>query len=240
MSLVVIRRPGHEDRVFRIRSERVTIGRDGRADLVLDDAAVSRIHAHLEADGNHCAVVDQQSTNGLKVNGERAERAELVHGDVIKIGKFRLEFYDESKVDLLQVTRIASLRSARSLKGTANMSTLHLQPEDLEAEDPTERTCKHALLVRTDGHGGAWRPGAGRITIGPGGDVPIDLMLTSQPVAEIRWDGEQHMLRAFSWAHRVEVDGRRVREAVLEPGTSLQVGEVAFEFVHLPPDPSAS
>jgi hypothetical protein len=32
----------------------------------------------------------------------------------------------------------------------------------------------------------------------------------------------------------VEVNGRRIREATLEPGAQIQVDEACFEFVHEP------
>jgi hypothetical protein len=64
----------------------------------------------------------------------------------------------------------------------------------------------------------------------------LDIPLHSQPVAEIRWDGSHHVLTASSWALRVEVNGTRTREAVLEPGSTLRVADATFEFVHEPND----
>ncbi len=234
MSLLVIRMAGEEDRVFRIRGKRIAIGRDAAADLVLPDAAVSRLHACLESDGARCELVDQGSTNGVKVNGDTVERRRLEHGDVVRIGKYRLEYCDERKVDLFQVTRLARLRSSRPHSLHANMSTLCFQTSELDVPSPAELRSAQAVLVSCDPGGGRWRLGNGRLTIGPGGDVPVAMDLTSQPVAEILWDGEHHVLRAWSWAQRVEVNGRRIREATLEPGAQIQVDEACFEFVHEP------
>jgi len=234
MALLVIRRPGTEDRVFRIRGERVTIGRDDSAGLVLPNVSVSRLHACLNTRGERCELVDLNSTNGVKVNGERTERKLLEHRDVLKIGKYRLEYYDERMVDLLQVTRLAALGSRNTASKHSNMSTLYMQPEEIEAQSTAEQACEHAVVVRMDPEARRWRPGGGRITIGPGGDIPVELMFTSQPVAEIRWDGTQHLLRTSSWAHRVEVNGERILEAVLEPGATFRVGDATFEFIHEP------
>ncbi len=228
MALLVIRKAGEQDRVFRIRREQVVIGRDDSAHLVLPDIAVSRRHASIVVEAGRYSVVDQGSTNGLKVNDVRTERCELEHGDVVKIGSFRLEFNDERKVDLLQVTRLASLSSRTPKAKPDNMHTMCIQSEEVESPEPADQ----AVLRRKGGDGSRWRPGSRRLTIGPGGDVPIDLDLTSQPVAEIRWDGERHLIRAWSWAYRVEVDGKRVREAFLEPGSSIRVDDALFEFIH--------
>jgi hypothetical protein len=237
MSLLVIRSAGTEERVFRIRGQRVAIGRDEAADLVLPGVAVSRLHACLETLGSSCEMVDQESTNGVKINGVKVARQHLEHGDVLRIGKYRLEYYDESKVDLFQVTRLSQLRSARGKGLHSNMSTMCLPPEALAtAVEPYQQ----AVLVRLDEGGGRWKPGDGRISIGPGGDVPVAMELTSQPVAEVRWDGAHHILRACGWAHRVEVNGQRVREAALEPGASIQVGDARFEFIHVTDEAQAS
>ncbi len=134
--------------------------------------------------------------------------------------------------DALQVTRLASLGSSQPENQHDKMNTLFLTPEERDALTQEEQACERAILVREDGEGGQWKPGAKRITIGPGGDVPIDVLLTSQPVAEIRWDGEQHLLRAWGWAHRVEVNGVRIRESALEPGATIRVGDATFRFVH--------
>ena len=46
-------------------------------------------------------IVDQRSLNGTYVNGERVDRATLVNGAEVQIGKFRLNFF-VSPVDLQQ------------------------------------------------------------------------------------------------------------------------------------------
>ncbi len=232
MALLVIRRPGTEDRVFRIRGQRVTIGRDESAGLVLPNISVSRQHACLITDGRSCEIVDLDSTNGVKVNGEPTKRKALEHRDVLRIGKYRLEYCDESKVDLLQVIRLAGLTTKATQSLHSTMNTVCFQPGELEAIAVDEQASQHAVLRRIDGQAGEWRPGDGRITIGPGGDIPLELMLTSQPIAEIRWDGRQHLLRSSSWAHQVEVNGERIQETVLQPGSTIRVGDASFEFLH--------
>ena len=48
--------------------------------------------SHRTADGY--VVADSGSLNGTYVNQERVERAILVHGDELQIGKFRLVFFE--------------------------------------------------------------------------------------------------------------------------------------------------
>lgn len=73
-----------------------TLGRAPRADFIVDAALVSRIHCRITATpAGQLEVHDLKSTNGTFVNGRRVERATLVAGDRLKIG--RVEFVVEKK-----------------------------------------------------------------------------------------------------------------------------------------------
>jgi len=49
--------------------------------------AVSRHHATIEVQGRKLLVFDQGSKNGIIVNGEKVQSAQLKPGDVVRIGK---------------------------------------------------------------------------------------------------------------------------------------------------------
>jgi hypothetical protein len=69
-----------------------TMGRGGRADLVLGDTAVSAEHARLDRVGRKWMVTDLGSTNGTRVNDAVVKgRASLAAGDVLSLGTVRLE-----------------------------------------------------------------------------------------------------------------------------------------------------
>ena len=96
VSLVVQRSPSLEaGGVFAADSAPLTLGRDGRNDLVLDgDEFASARHARIEPRGDGVWVSDLGSTNGTYVNGERIEGARrLAPGDVLRVGEtdLRLE-----------------------------------------------------------------------------------------------------------------------------------------------------
>jgi len=83
------------DGVVVLRLGRLTrIGRRPSADIVLDDASVSRRHALvLERDGAP-VIADDRSRNGVFVNGERVREAHLRHGDEVRIGGRVMRFLD--------------------------------------------------------------------------------------------------------------------------------------------------
>jgi hypothetical protein len=77
-------------------SKPVTVlGRSSGCDIRLTDPNVSRRHAELRQDGTSWWIVDLGSTNGIEVNGSRAERAKLENGDTVTLGETELVFIRE-------------------------------------------------------------------------------------------------------------------------------------------------
>jgi pSer/pThr/pTyr-binding forkhead associated (FHA) protein len=70
------------------------IGRSPAADIVLDDASVSRRHALLARRGDAMVILDDRSLNGIHVNGVRVKEAVLRDGDTIVVGQMTLRFID--------------------------------------------------------------------------------------------------------------------------------------------------
>lgn len=92
-ALLIVQHGPNAGARFLLDAERVTAGRDTRADIFLDDVTVSRKHAEfLFADGEF-TVRDVGSLNGTYVNRERIDSARLVAGDEVQIGKYRLTFH---------------------------------------------------------------------------------------------------------------------------------------------------
>ena len=75
-----------------LAGSRVVVGRSREADIVLADANVSRRHAELRRGEGRWQVMDLGSTNGIKVNGQRVNQADLSPGDRITIGVTDLTF----------------------------------------------------------------------------------------------------------------------------------------------------
>jgi hypothetical protein len=72
------------------------VGRSLSADVRFDDPTVSRRHAlvYREPDGG-ARILDDRSLNGVFVNGERVDLAELADGDEIAVGRFTVFFLRE-------------------------------------------------------------------------------------------------------------------------------------------------
>ena len=69
----------------------MVIGRGRSADLVIAEPTISRAHAAIGYDEEGFFVQDMGSTNGTRVNGERAEKARLDDRDEVLLGKLLLQ-----------------------------------------------------------------------------------------------------------------------------------------------------
>jgi hypothetical protein len=76
------------------------VGRSPTADIVLDDATVSRRHAVLALQDGETVLLDDRSSHGVLVNGERTRRAVLRHGDLIHLGSVAMRFVEVAAPDL--------------------------------------------------------------------------------------------------------------------------------------------
>jgi pSer/pThr/pTyr-binding forkhead associated (FHA) protein len=72
------------------------IGRSPAADIVLDDASVSRKHAVVTMRGETTVILDDRSRNGVHVNGVRVGEATLRNGDEIVCGHITLRFIERA------------------------------------------------------------------------------------------------------------------------------------------------
>jgi len=83
--LVVISGPSFGE-MYRLKADRLVLGRGERADIRVLDDGISREHAAIERDGGKVVLVDLGSTNGTFCNGGRVQRQDLIDGDKISIG----------------------------------------------------------------------------------------------------------------------------------------------------------
>ena len=73
----------------------VTIGRQPDNLLQIDNPIVSGHHARIFWEKSHYVLEDNESFNGTYLNNRSVSRAVLGDGDVIVIGKHRIEFHSE-------------------------------------------------------------------------------------------------------------------------------------------------
>ena len=72
--------------------DNMTVGRNEGNDIVIDNLAVSGLHARIDKTENTYILTDLQSTNGTFVNDKRITSHRLQHKDKIIVGKHLLFF----------------------------------------------------------------------------------------------------------------------------------------------------
>jgi len=84
-------------------TNRLVIGRGGACDMQIQDQSVSSRHCEIQYDGKQWTIVDLNSRNGVRVNGDMITKHVLKRGDTIIIGNsLRLRFGDINDKHLTQ------------------------------------------------------------------------------------------------------------------------------------------
>jgi serine phosphatase RsbU (regulator of sigma subunit) len=127
------------EHTFTIRGDSTAIGRSPDQDLVLKEAFVSRRHALITRQNGGFELVDQNSSHGTFLNGQRIQRAQLKSGDSLQFGSlnaacFRFRFPDP---DTLSGSRATDLLSALSV----------FAPTDKNIPQPAREIEKLAFLL---------------------------------------------------------------------------------------------
>jgi ABC transport system ATP-binding/permease protein len=155
---------------------RLTIGRDAANDVVLADPNVSRFHAEVVAGDGRFELVDLDSRNGSRLNGELVTRAPVTSGAEIGIGPYRLVFDGTAFLarDDRGALRLDAEEVAVIVKGKQILArtSLALEPGEFVAIIGESGSGKTTLVKAL---AGVASPSQGRITVN---GEPVALRLT--------------------------------------------------------------
>ena len=127
--------------VLPVGQSALRIGRKSGNDLVLADEKTSGVHCEIAPEGDRLVLKDLGSTNGTFLDGKRITEVVLTPGDVVTVGRLRVQFRDEKPAAAGDDAGEFSLRqidAARLQKKSSPMGLLLV------------------LLVLVGGGGGAW------------------------------------------------------------------------------------
>jgi pSer/pThr/pTyr-binding forkhead associated (FHA) protein len=113
--------PGLE---FPLDGDRLSMGRAEEAHVSINHASVSRLHAELVNLGQgRWEVVDQGSSNGLRINGVELRRGIIEPGDALELGDVRLRFVAAGKFFRPMIDISAQLPAVGGFEGMAPVAT---------------------------------------------------------------------------------------------------------------------
>ena len=88
--------------VFNLDRDYITIGRNPKCDIFLDDMTVSRDHADISRHGDAFIIKDLQSFNGIWINNRTINEHALRPDDYVQIGKYDF-IYSENELNDTEV-----------------------------------------------------------------------------------------------------------------------------------------
>ncbi len=91
--VLIVKKGPYIGQKFNLAKDEITLGRDPRSDIFLDDITVSRNHAKITVNRDAVSIEDAGSLNGTYVNQEIIEEPKILKlDDELQIGKFKLVF----------------------------------------------------------------------------------------------------------------------------------------------------
>ena len=194
-----------------------TIGRAEENTVRLTERNISRRHARLTKPGERWLLLDLTSYNGCYVNGQRvSEKHEIVHGDLVQLGDYRLQILDDSILDPVSFDKAVTMPAAprsQALLGQPDRLVMVIGPT-VGAEFPL--TQDRPLVV-------------GR---GEECDVSINHPSVSRVHAEIQplGDGRYEIVDRES-ANGVRVNGVELPRTLLDARDVIELGDVILKFI---------
>jgi hypothetical protein len=83
----IVKGPSGVEKAYPMRQLSVTIGRSDQCDISVKDSSMSGRHVEVSKINGEIKVRDLGSANGVFLNGERVDEAELFDGDVLRLGQ---------------------------------------------------------------------------------------------------------------------------------------------------------
>jgi ABC transport system ATP-binding/permease protein len=212
-----------------------TIGRKEGNTIRLTERNVSRDHAKLHKSngaapthGPSYVLEDLTSYNGVYVNGMRVAQAqELVHGDLIQIGDYRIVLQDDQAVEEEPVPM-----DSEDLKATIPSASL---PSPLRATNAGFLDKPNRLIMLAGPTPGEEYPLVDdRLTIGRAEEATISVNhnSVSRLHCEVHALGEGRFeIVDKGSSNGVRVNGADLRRGIIEAGDVIELGDVKFKFV---------
>ena len=211
---------------------RVTIGRSTDADVVIDNTAISRVHAALELQNSIYFISDLDSLNGTMVNGKKiTEMVPISKKDNINIGKFRLVPAAVEGAERASSSSVASMDlDDETVFVTNKKKTSSAKPSAVNSKE------EGPFIVVLQGDATPNRLSVkGKSSIKIGKDFSCDLVIKGWFVAGaqcyiIKRDDKFQLVPQRSWA-ATKLNGLQIKEErVLHVGDIIEIRGTKLQF----------
>ncbi len=86
---------------YHLEADNIKVGRAENSDILIQSSKVSRNHCQITRDNNGWVIVDNDSRNGVFINGKKMKKRVLCEGDIIRIGTIELIYISNRKPEFL-------------------------------------------------------------------------------------------------------------------------------------------
>jgi pSer/pThr/pTyr-binding forkhead associated (FHA) protein len=193
----------------------LSIGRTPDNDIVIDNLAISRLHACIEDSPQGLVIRDKGSVNGLEVDGRICSEALIEDGTQVKIGKHTLSFEAEAErrpMSMSAGTEIyeATIRATETPR-LANPAFLVEQTPEGEVRYPIDTPM--FLMGKSDA-----------------ADVCLDGLLIAEYHIEIKVHEKEHLISHLAGRRKLRVNGKATSQCILRDDDTIEIAGRTFRF----------
>ncbi|MDK9708771.1 MAG: FHA domain-containing protein [Desulforhopalus sp.] len=215
-------------KVFQSDKAEITIGRNMKNDIQIDNLAVSNFHARIERLQEKYFIEDLNSTNGTFINEEKISRCELQDGDTASIGKHVLTFLlegGESAIRGLSDTEMAQtmmLDTGKQRELTKDVEpSFPDSPARLKVEEGDTTQKEYRLTARLTGIGKA-----------DNCEVRLQGLFAPKNLAYITRDAMGYSLIPGDNASKLRLNGVTIdKGTALKNDDVINAGKMTFRFL---------
>jgi pSer/pThr/pTyr-binding forkhead associated (FHA) protein len=249
--VLVLRLKDREIGRWEMDRPRLRIGRTPDNDIVIDNLAVSRLHALIEEHKGDYFVKDCDSLNGTEVNGQRISARQRLHdGDEISIAKHTILFrvpsghtvvetpetkagFDQTMIFSRGAVTPAPMTPSRADRTSAPAAIASERARaDINATAVVTAVRRPRLTARDAFGERVIEVGENGLAIGSdeNADIRIEGMFVAGKHARIVVEGGRIVLQKLAGLRPVKVGGKAIREIELKDNDEIQIGNESFVF----------
>jgi len=210
---------------FKDDQERVRIGRSPDCEVTIDNLGISRLHCEIVQKPGYIRLDDLGSGNGTFVNGNRVDRYNLNHGDVISLGKFTLRFEADDQPNPLEES------DAQMPVQAEGAMTLAMDAATLAKRHKAQSSRNRGYFALPDGRNVILDKSLYTIGADENADIELTGWFAPRVGAVVIRDEKGFRIVDVSPGGRVlVVNGRNKRDAWLSDNDEITVRKLTFRF----------
>lgn len=215
-------------KVFQSDKTEITIGRNMKNDLQIDNLAVSNFHAKVKRSHGKYFIEDLHSTNGTFINEKKINKWDLQDGDTADIGKHSLTFLLEGGTSTgwgsherdMARTMVLDTEKQRELTGKTAPSPPE-SPAFLELQAGETSQDKFQLTERLT-----------EIGKGENCQIKIEGLFAPKNLAFITRDPRGYTLIPGDNASKLRLNGASIDKGMaLKNNDVIEAGKIKFRFL---------